>query len=94
MKLVNLTSSGPYGPLLVRSGYQGQDPSFFNKQMVTRIQLRETLSWVYWLGLVQRVTKSQFYASLDGFVQQEMLLSGWKQFYASLDRYAQCKKTL
>ena len=29
-----LASSGPYGPLLARSGYPGQDASFYNNQMV------------------------------------------------------------
>ena len=31
----------------------------------------------------------QFDASLDGSVQQEMLLYNWKQFYASLDKSLQ-----
>ena len=29
-----LASSGPYGPLLARSGYPGQDASFYNNPMV------------------------------------------------------------
>ena len=32
--LLKLASSGPYGPLLARSGYTGQDASFYNNQMV------------------------------------------------------------
>ena len=31
---LQLASSGPYGPLLARSGYPGQDASFYNNQMV------------------------------------------------------------
>ena len=31
--LLELASSGPYGPLLARSGYPGQDASFYNNQM-------------------------------------------------------------
>ena len=38
------------------------------------------------MGLVQRVTTSQFYASLDKSVGQEILLCGWERFYASFDR--------
>ena len=30
----SLASSGPYGPLLARSGYPGQDASFYNNPMV------------------------------------------------------------
>ena len=36
-KLRKLASSGPYGPLLARSGSLGQDESFFNNPMVTKI---------------------------------------------------------
>ena len=32
--LSTLASSGPYGPLLARSGYPGQDASFYNNPMV------------------------------------------------------------
>ena len=32
--LLLLASSGPYGPLLARSGYPGQDASFYNNPMV------------------------------------------------------------
>ena len=32
--LLQLASSGPYGPLLARSGYPGQDASFYNNPMV------------------------------------------------------------
>ena len=31
---IALASSGPYGPLLARSGYPGQDASFFNNPVV------------------------------------------------------------
>ena len=34
-----LASSGPYGPLLARSGYPGQDVSFYNNPMVWFVQL-------------------------------------------------------
>ena len=34
-----LASSGPYGPLLARSGYPGQDASFYNNQMIMFVQL-------------------------------------------------------
>ena len=32
--LNRLASSGPFGPLLARSGYPGQDASFYNNPMV------------------------------------------------------------
>ena len=35
------------------------------------------------------VPEAQLYASLEGSVQQEILLCSWKGFYASLDRSVQ-----
>ena len=58
--LIRLASSGPYGPLLARSGYPGQDTSFDNNQMV---MICSTVN-----------APKQFYASLDESVQPEMLL--------------------
>ena len=57
-----LASSGPYGPLLARSGYPGQDASFYNNPMVI---ICATVNALMQLKL--------FYASFYGCVQLEML---------------------
>ena len=62
-KVKALASSGPYGPLLARSGYRGQDASFYNNPMVMICATVNAL-----------LCCKQFYASLDESVQLEMLL--------------------
>ena len=60
---MKLASSGPYGPLLARSGSQDKVHPFLMIQRSQIVQLEMFL--LCW---------KQFYASLDGSVRQEMLL--------------------
>ena len=75
--LRQLASSGPYGPLLARSGYPRQDASFYNNPLVMICATVLQLSFDRYVLLEMLLSSwKQFYASSDGFVQQEMLLCG------------------
>ena len=42
--LIELASSVPYGPLLARSGYPGQDASFYDNPMVMIVMICATVN--------------------------------------------------